>query len=314
MKLQCILLLGAAAMLPAQSPAKPKPGSSPPAAKNPAGAPAGHASLADLRRDFQEKRLAALEAYAKTHATATDVSDALIEAAGIAKDLKRHDDALRLGEKPMRDAIANAGGDVNKLVENTTTLAEILVGAGKKDAAIDLLRKTGEANAKVQGLAEHFDGIAKKYEKIGTTPTIDKDDIAGKKIDLAEYKGKVVLLDFWATWCGPCVGEMPNVIAAYDKYHDKGFEIVGISLDKERDKLDAFVADKGMKWRQYFDGKVWKNDIAVEWGVNSIPATYLIGTDGKIVEVGLRGKALEERIAELLSAKPGAAPAAAPKK
>ena len=315
MKLQCILLLTAAAALPAQSPSKPKPASNPAPAKAAAPAPGSHATLADLRRDFEQKKLAAIEAYVKTHATATDANEALIEGAQIAKGLDRTDDALRLGEKPMREAIANAGSDINKLVEMTTMLAEILVAAGKKDAAIELLKTTGESHSEIKGLAQHFEGIAKNYELIGSDPLpIDKEDTAGKKIDLAEYKGKVVLVDFWATWCGPCVGEMPHVIAAYDKYHDKGFEIVGISLDQDREKMDKFVADKGMKWRQYFDGKGWQNEVSTAWGVSSIPATYLVGADGKVLEIGLRGDALAQKLEKLLGGKAAATPAAAPKK
>ncbi len=74
-------------------------------------------------------------------------------------------------------------------------------------------------------------------------------------LSLAGYKGKVVLVDFWATWCGPCVDELPNVIAAYKKYHDKGFEIVGISLDQDKAKLEEFLKEKGMTWPQFLDGK-----------------------------------------------------------
>jgi outer membrane lipoprotein-sorting protein/peroxiredoxin len=135
--------------------------------------------------------------------------------------------------------------------------------------------------------------------KVGAVPlAISGNDLAGKPVTLAEYKGKVLLLDFWATWCGPCVGELPNVVAAYNKYHAKGFEIVGISLDQAdaKPKLTKFIADKKMPWRQIYDGKFWEAGNAKAYGVQSIPFTLLIGKDGKIAAVGARGEALAPAI------------------
>jgi thiol-disulfide isomerase/thioredoxin len=125
-------------------------------------------------------------------------------------------------------------------------------------------------------------------------------DTQGNEFDLAKLKGKVVLVDFWATWCGPCVAEMPNVIAAYEKFHDKGFEIVGISLDQDKDSLLKFIEEQKMPWPQYFDGKGWENEIAGRYGIRGIPATFLVGKDGKIAASNLRGGALEAKLAELL--------------
>ena len=136
-----------------------------------------------------------------------------------------------------------------------------------------------------------------------TFPDFDEKDVTGRPLSIASYKGKVVLIDFWATWCGPCVGELPNVLATYQKHHGQGFEIIGISLDKDEAKLTSFTKEKNMPWQQFFDGQFWANKLAVKYGVNSIPATYLLDGEGKIIGKNLRGPALEEAVSKALAAK-----------
>lgn len=135
--------------------------------------------------------------------------------------------------------------------------------------------------------------------KVGTDPfPVTGSDLDGKVVSLDQYKGKVLLLDFWATWCGPCVEEIPNVVAAYTKYHDKGFEVVGISLDQadSKEKVLKFTQEQKMPWRQIYDGKYWEAANAVAFGVHGIPFTLLIGKDGKIAAVGATGEELAPAI------------------
>ncbi len=134
---------------------------------------------------------------------------------------------------------------------------------------------------------------------VGKPLALKFDAADGSPIDLEKLRGKVVLIDFWATWCGPCMKEVPNVVAAYKKYHDRGFEIVGISLDQSKKSMLKVAAEKGMTWPQYFDGKGWGNEISNAWHIKSIPAMWLVNKNGLVASTGARGS-LEQDIEQLL--------------
>ena len=138
--------------------------------------------------------------------------------------------------------------------------------------------------------------------KVGAAPLeLKATDLQGQPISFDDYKGKVVLVDFWATWCGPCRDEMPNVIAAYQKYHEQGFDIIGVSFDQDKAPLDKYIADNKMPWRQVL-GEQDQNQAATEpFAVAFIPFAMLIGRDGKIAALNVRGEALDEAIATALA-------------
>jgi thiol-disulfide isomerase/thioredoxin len=135
-------------------------------------------------------------------------------------------------------------------------------------------------------------------------PDFAEQDLQGNPLSVAKCKGKLVLVDFWATWCAPCVGELPNVIKAYNKHHADGFEVIGISLDMDEQKLRSFLKTKEIPWAQYFDGKGWQNKLAAKYGIQSVPATFLLDGEGKIIAQDLYGEALEQALVKALAEKP----------
>jgi thiol-disulfide isomerase/thioredoxin len=141
-------------------------------------------------------------------------------------------------------------------------------------------------------------------------PDFSVTGLDGKRLSVSALKGKVVLVDFWATWCGPCRAELPNVVAVYKKHHQEGFEIIGVSLDGIRGRLESFLKENpDVSWPQFFepsaDGTTqnWSNSLATKYGVESIPFAILIGPDGKIIDKQLRGDDLETAVATALHKK-----------
>lgn len=158
--------------------------------------------------------------------------------------------------------------------------------------ALDFLKE--EETIKTNTNAVSTGNIAPNFT--GLTPE-------GKPLALKDIKAKVTIIDFWASWCKPCRNENPNVVKMYNKYHDKGLEIIGVSLDKEgqKDRWIKAIEKDGLTWPQVSNLKGWQEPIAQQYGVRSIPATFILDESGKIISSNLRGNALEEKVAELLN-------------
>lgn len=217
-----------------------------------------------------------------------------------------HDDHLL---RQIMFVVTPAGADAAKIITHTEAVTALSTTPTLTAADFTFTPPAGAKKEVAQAQPPMFDPRLKP----GARPfAVTAKDLSGKPISLAQYRGKVVLMDFWATWCGPCVGEMPNVIANYKKYHAQGFDIVGVSLDQDKGSLTKYIADNKMPWRQIFDGKGWGSAVGKQYGVQAIPFGLLIGRDGKIIALEVRGPALGPAIAKALAAK--APPAAKPAK
>ena len=157
-------------------------------------------------------------------------------------------------------------------------------------------------NDSIRQMAESFQGTIRRLALPGNPMKITGTLLNGQPFDQSTLAGKIVLVDFWATWCGPCIAEIPNVLEQYQKYHSKGFEVVGISLDQERDALEKFVTERKIPWPILFEpseGSGWQHPLASYYGISGIPTVILIGKDGNVVSLNARGERLGELLDEL---------------
>ncbi len=151
--------------------------------------------------------------------------------------------------------------------------------------------------------ADQLTELSKALKVGDEAPEIALSNPEGKQIKLSSLRGKYVLIDFWASWCGPCRQENPNVVRVYNQYKDKNFEIYGVSLDREQAKWVQAIQQDNLTWTHVSDLKFWSSEAAKTYNVRGIPATFLLDPKGKIIAKNLRGEALESKLMELLGTK-----------
>lgn len=131
-------------------------------------------------------------------------------------------------------------------------------------------------------------------------PSFTAADTAGRPVALYDFRGKVVLIDFWATWCAPCIADLPSLKERWERYRDQNFVIVGVSLDTNLDQWRSFLRDEAIDWVNIAEGKMWDSEIAARYKLDAIPASYLLDRNGRIMVMNKRGAALDSAISQLL--------------
>lgn len=245
--------------------------------------------------------------FSKKFPNTPEAAKAHMYLAGVYMSVGKYDGAARELEMYFRDPVKKDPKDLAQARYLAGTTYVSLEDFDKAEAVLKEVVKSGSTGDQqiTQAAANDLARIAiLRKLKVGN-PAIELGAVStqGKKIRLADYRGKVVLLDFWAAWCMPCKIEMPNVIKVYNEFHKKGFEIIGISLDSDKGQFEAFTQANAMTWPQIYDGKGWQSELARRYGVTGIPATFLLDKGGKIRYKAVRGDDLRLAVEELLGKK-----------
>jgi peroxiredoxin len=268
-------------------------------------------SLDDVMKHMPKPDPAPLKAYLAEHPDAPDADQAERVLAAVYMATGHADEAIRIFERRYERMLAQKDAwkerDIRDAIRD---LLDACSDAGERErarAAIARIERdfAGDKNEKAVLTALVIPRDQLKMPILGEAMDIEFTALDGREVDLAALKGKVVLVEYWATWCAPCVAEIPTIQKVYEKFHEQGFEVVGISLDTEREKLDQFVKQRKIPWPQSFTGGSddhFKFPLVAKYGIHSVPALFLLGRDGKVAAVNPRGPGeLERHVSALLA-------------
>ena len=243
----------------------------------------------------------------KDHADSTLAGDARFMRANIAINHRGEDGAYHyefgVADGYVRDAMGGGEKDPERAGWLLRSLGDRAPEGSERQLELyaQLTKEFGQSQS-ARGIA----GTLYQLERVGKPFELAFNDaISGEEVTMASLRGKVVVIDFWATWCGPCVREMPHMKELYERFSEQGVEFVGVSLDSPPeegglDKLKAYVAKNEIKWPQYYQGGGWQSEFSSAWKVSSIPAVFVVDADGNLASVNARGR-LEEIVPALLA-------------
>jgi thiol-disulfide isomerase/thioredoxin len=281
----------------------------------------------DTAFDAAEMKLEALTLLASAGIDGA-MKEALLAAAALKKDQRKEIaelgaeafQSLRIMNAPVLEPAERTAlvkeivGNVKKLGTGSSvstamelgsaleTMADTKVAAEFYEQLAAVMKQNSDP--RFQEFAGMLAGMIRRLKLPGETMQVTGTTVDGKPFDWSKYRGKVVLVDFWATWCGPCREELPNVKANYERFHSKGFEVVGISGDDDRELLEAFLKEEAIPWVNLFqppkDGEAVPQPTSEYYAVSSIPTAILVGKDGKVVSLEARGEMLTELLEKLL--------------
>ena len=258
-----------------------------------------------------EKAIATLDAGIQQHPDNKHLSDVYLVLVNLYMKVERTKDAEKLITR-FKETLKPEN------IRDHFVLGDMLETMNMDEELLQVYNKLEELSPENRNV---FRKLAEIHQKLGNTelakeyqlkaepvlamigkpvPDFTATDLDGNPISLQDYRGKVVLLDFWAVWCGPCIAEMPNVKRVYNSYKDEGFDIIGISLDTDEARLRNYLKENDIPWRQIFSGKGWQSPVSQQYDIRAIPAPWLIARDGTLISNRARGDALEQLVADAL--------------
>ncbi|MEM7603007.1 MAG: TlpA disulfide reductase family protein [Verrucomicrobiota bacterium] len=264
----------------------------------------------EISAQFERDKIAALETYLEENPGASDRDIALSILVGSFFELGDYEPVPDLLIE--RYELMPVSEEVNfqlLIAKIARPMVEASISTDQRDKAKAFITRVrsdyadSPASAQVNQILDQI-GASLYLPGVGDEMTFAFTSLDGEEIDLASMRDKVILVDFWATWCGPCIAVLPHLMEIYENYRSEGFEVIGVSHDENREELEAFLGENEVTWPQYFDGQGKHNELAQRFGISKIPTTFLVGKGGKIVAADLDGDELTEAIEKELEKDP----------